>query len=382
MPREQHKYAVLVVNFVVLLNTLLLTLDHYGMNDEPPLFVTASGEEYTEGRLLTVALLSCSALFVIEAACKMLAYGPVTYFRDSWCRFEFFLLVPPAIVVGSYFLPPGTIPAIWTRTLRCVNVLRMVRVIKESKALSRVVMTLILSFPSLVNVLSLLATAVFMYAVLGVQLFTFVRHQTTLTSQCNFDTFGNAILTLFQCLTNDSWSFLMRELMLDPSRGMGCSYEVGDCGTTLAIPYFVSFQVIGSFVLLNLVVAVILENFTSLGNVNSNLVCRGDIEAFNEVCAEFDPDVTPPATRTVTPNVTSTVTPAVALTVASTVAPSGMGGVRPGRAAVHRRDRPPPFGAAGARPDGHPRRAAQLGRSLLHQAQPGPSRRPGGRQVE
>ena len=198
-----------MVNFVILLNTVLLTLDHYGMDDEPPIFVTSSGEEYNEGRLLTIALLTCSGLFVIEAACKMLAYGPITYFRDTWCRFEFFLLVPPAIVVCSYYLPPGTVPVIWTRTLRCMNVLRIVRIIKESKALSRVVMTLILSFPSLVNVLSLLATVVFMYAVLGVQLFTFVRHQTTLTSQRNFDTFGNAILALFQCLTNDSWSFLM-----------------------------------------------------------------------------------------------------------------------------------------------------------------------------
>ena len=52
--------------------------------------------------------------------------------------------------------------------------------VKEEKALSRLVMTLILSFPSLVNVLSLLLTIVFMYAVAGVQLFTYVRHQGTL----------------------------------------------------------------------------------------------------------------------------------------------------------------------------------------------------------
>ena len=44
-----------------------------------------------------------------------------------------------------------------------------------------------------------------------------------------------------------------------------CSDAEGNCGTWLATPYFVSFLLIGTFVILNLVVAVILENFSSLG---------------------------------------------------------------------------------------------------------------------
>ena len=51
-------------------------------------------------------------------------------------------------------------------------------------------MTIILSLPSLVNVLALLALVVYVYAVLGVQLFTFVRHQSYLNDFRNFDTFG------------------------------------------------------------------------------------------------------------------------------------------------------------------------------------------------
>ena len=57
----------------------------------------------------------------------------------------------------------------------------------------------------------------------------------------------------------------------------------------LAIPYFISFQISGSSFILNLVVAVILEHFASLGSQNPELV-TSDVEAFKEVWAIFDPD--------------------------------------------------------------------------------------------
>lgn len=49
-------------------------------------------------------------------------------------------------------------------------------------------------------------------------------------------------------------------------------------------------QVLGTFVMLNILVAIILSNFTSLGNVNDNLVCAKDIANFNHAWLEFDPD--------------------------------------------------------------------------------------------
>ena len=104
-------------------------------------------------------------------------------------------------------------------------------------------MTMVLSLPSLVNVGSLLALVVYMYSILGVQLFTFVRHQSYLTQYRNFDSFGNAVTLLFQCLTGDGWSYLMFDCMATEEDQRGCTLEGGDCGGWHAIPYFVSFQV-------------------------------------------------------------------------------------------------------------------------------------------
>ena len=86
-----------------------------------------------------------------------------------------------------------------------------------------------------------------------------------------------------------AWSGLMADAMVHESSGH-CSEAEGNCGTPLAVAYFISFQVIGTFVFLNLVVAVILENFTSVGAGNPDLVSTQDLERFKEAWAMFDPD--------------------------------------------------------------------------------------------
>ena len=71
----------------------------------------------------------------------------------------------------------------------------------------------------------------------------------------------------------------MMDAMITEETGK-CVAAEGNCGTRSALPYFLSFQVIACFVMLNLVVAVILDNFTSLGSQNPELVTSSDIELF------------------------------------------------------------------------------------------------------
>lgn len=66
--------------------------------------------------------------------------------------------------------------------------------------------------------------------------------------------------------------------------------QAGNCGHRYAAAYFIAFQVIGTFVFLNLLVAVILENFSSLSNLDPELVSASDIEQFKEQWAKLDPD--------------------------------------------------------------------------------------------
>eukprot|EP00966_Prymnesium_polylepis_P197286 4571921-Prymnesium_polylepis.1 len=159
--------------------------------------------------------------------------------------------------------------------------MRILRLLRSAKGLQNLIMTMLLSFPSLINVVSLLVLVVFIYAVLGVVLFTFLAFGNNYTVDRNFVHMGNAFLVLFQCITGDGWSGLMMDAMITEDSGR-CTNAAGDCGSPVALPYFVSFQVIACFIFLNLVIAVILDNFTSLGSQNPNLVTSSDINAFTE----------------------------------------------------------------------------------------------------
>merc|ERR1719453_1623512 len=154
---------------------------------------------------------------------------------------QFFLELLAAILP----VPPTVL-----RVMRIARVLRILRLIKNLKGLRDLVMTLVFAFPGLINVGALLGLVIFMYAVLGMNLFTFVAYGDDLNEVRNFESFGNAFLLLFQCLTGDGWSAIMDDAMIDEERGCDPHPEDGspsDCGSPLALPYFISFLVIGSF---------------------------------------------------------------------------------------------------------------------------------------
>ena len=215
------------------------------------------------------------------------------YFQDGWCRFDFFLVCTSIAdqffsdLLMQYLPVPPTI----LRVMRVARVLRILRLLKNLKGLRDLVFTLVLAFPGLMNVGTLLALVMFMYAILGMNMFTYLMPGGALNSSGrNFYTFGNSMLLLFQCLTGDGWSEMMDDAMVSEERGCDPLAVPTDCGSPLSIPYFISLTVLGSFVMLNLVVAVILENFTALGNVNADQDSASDIADFKEALADPDAD--------------------------------------------------------------------------------------------
>ena len=205
-------------------------------------------------------------VYYVECVLKIIGMGK-HYFTDTWCQLDFFLVVLAALdEFASALLASmgGEGSSEVLRVLRILRILRVLRLLKGAAELKKLILTILLCVAPLVNVSALLVLTVFIYAVLGVHLFTFVRHQGQLTDVSNFDTLSNAALLLFQCLTGDGWGVLMMETSIGEETGL-CSDAQGNCGSPLAIPYFVSFQIIGAFVFLNLVVAVMIESFTELG---------------------------------------------------------------------------------------------------------------------
>lgn len=169
-------------------------------------------------------------IFIVEALIKMGALAPQVgrYFRDGWNVFDF------SIIVVSLIPATGELAMI-ARLARLLRVLRLVSTLPE---LRLIVATLIRSIPSMANVLVLLSIIFYMYGVAGYHLF----HEVDPT---HWRTLGISLLSLFRIVTLEDWTDIMYAAM----ESYGWAWM-----------YFVSFVVIGTFVVVNLFIAVVINN--------------------------------------------------------------------------------------------------------------------------
>ncbi|GIL93485.1 hypothetical protein Vretimale_19881 [Volvox reticuliferus] len=152
-----------------------------------------------------------TCIFVIEAALKMTAFGPRGYFHDSWNRFDFFVVAVSVVSVVLDFSDTRNLS--FMPVLRVLRVVRVVRLVRQAKGMQKLLRTLITSLPALVNVGGVMLLIFFIFAVIGVNLFAGIKHGDNLDSHANFDTFPNAMLLLFRMLTGEGWDAIMQDCM-------------------------------------------------------------------------------------------------------------------------------------------------------------------------
>ena len=117
-------------------------------------------------------------------------------------------------------------PAI-LRVLRVLRVGRILRLIRASKGVRKLMLSLVMSIPALFNIGSLLFLIIFIYAIIGMNLFGHVGHYDgNLDDMANFHTFPMALLTLFRLTTISGWDNVHQGLSFDDDPLSGCNPNV------------------------------------------------------------------------------------------------------------------------------------------------------------
>jgi voltage-gated sodium channel len=191
---------------------------------------TSKEIESTYGDLLHLGNDIFLVVFIIEAALKITAVAPriALYFGNGWNLFDF------TVVVLS--LVPST--GEFALVARLIRVLRVLRLVSAVPQLRLIVATLVRSIPSMGHVILLMGVIFYIYGVTGYHLFH--EHDAD-----NWGTLGAALLTLFQIVTLEGWVDVMETAM----ESLPWSWV-----------YFVTFVLIGTFVVLNLFIAVVINN--------------------------------------------------------------------------------------------------------------------------
>jgi voltage-gated sodium channel len=213
--RSAFEYTIIAL---ILGNSMLLGLETFPTVDQ------------RYGGLLDLGNRIVLAVFIIEALLKMIAVAPRVdrYFRDGWNVFDFLVIVFSLVPETGEF-------AMIARLARPLRVLRLISAVSELRLIAA---ALLRSIPSVVYVTLLMSIIVYIYAIIGYHLFH--QHDPT-----HWRSLGVSVLTLFNIITLEGWTVVMENAMrLHP----------------WAWVYFVSYVVVGTFVVINLFVAIIINN--------------------------------------------------------------------------------------------------------------------------
>uniref|UniRef100_A0A4W6CHR2 Sodium channel protein n=1 Tax=Lates calcarifer TaxID=8187 RepID=A0A4W6CHR2_LATCA len=176
---------------------------------------------------------------------------------------------------------------------------RVLRLIRAAKGIRTLLFALMMSMPALFNIGLLLFLVMFIYAIFGMANFAYVKKQDGIDDMFNFETFGNSMICLFQISTSAGWDNLLSPIMSSSPEECDVNFvntgtnTRGNCGSpSVGIAFFVSYIIISFLIVVNMYIAIILENFSVATEESTEPLSEDDFEMFYEVWEKFDSEAT------------------------------------------------------------------------------------------
>uniref|UniRef100_A0A8C1QGU8 Voltage-dependent L-type calcium channel subunit alpha n=1 Tax=Cyprinus carpio TaxID=7962 RepID=A0A8C1QGU8_CYPCA len=267
---------------LILLNTICLAVQHYGQSE---LF----------NYVMDILNMVFTAVFTVEMVLKLIAFKPRHYFTDAWNTFDALIVVGSVVDIAITEVNNTEDSARISITFfRLFRVMRLVKLLSRGEGIRTLLWTFIKSFQALPYVALLIAMLFFIYAVIGMQMFgkiAMVDH-TQINRNNNFQTFPQAVLLLFRCATGEAWQDIMLACMPGKLCDPESDYNPGEemtCGSNFAIVYFITFYMLCAFLIINLFVAVIMDNFDYLTR-DWSILGPHHLDEFKRIWSEYDPE--------------------------------------------------------------------------------------------
>ncbi|CAC5406311.1 CACNA1D [Mytilus coruscus] len=278
---------------LIMLNTVILALKYDGQSD-------------TYSKALDYLNMIFTGVFTIEFILKLMAFRFKNYFGDPWNVFDFIIVLGSFIDIIYTEVNPGQ-GIISINFFRLFRVMRLVKLLSKGEGIRTLLWTFIKSFQALPYVALLIVMLFFIYAVIGMQIFgkiSISNEESQLHRNNNFQTFQLAVLVLFRSATGEAWQDVMLscvnkpnvlcetgpppdELVNQVNSTVTAAADV--CGTDFAYFYFISFYILCSFLIINLFVAVIMDNFDYLTR-DWSILGPHHLDEFVRYWSDYDPE--------------------------------------------------------------------------------------------
>ncbi|XP_056303118.1 voltage-dependent N-type calcium channel subunit alpha-1B [Danio aesculapii] len=288
MPQDKNSYQYKMWKFVVstpfeysiltmiAINTVVLMMKFHG-----------APKPYED--MLKWLNIIFTALFTLECVLKVIAFGPLNYLKEAWNIFDFVTVL--GSITDILVTEIKTDKRINLSFLRLFRAARLIKLLRQGYTIRILLWTFVQSFKALPYVCLLIAMLFFIYAIIGMQVFGNIalnNEDSAINIHNNFRTFFQALMLLFRSATGEAWHEIMLACLSERYCDIESGYSGKECGSDFAYFYFVSFIFLCSFLMLNLFVAVIMDNFEYLTR-DASILGPHHLDEFIRVWAEYDP---------------------------------------------------------------------------------------------
>ena len=220
--------------------------------------------------------------FVIEVIMKLIAFTPYGYWQSRRNRFDLMVtILGIAWIVLDYMIENH-----YTLTFGyLITILRFITIVGKHATLKMLMQTVFNSIIKSFFIIMGMVLLIICYALAGVILFGNLKYGEAVNRQANFRTSFRGLQMLFRIVTGEDWNRVLHDAMLSPpycTKDPDADFWKTDCGSYYgSIIYFSSFYVFITYIMLNLLVAIIMENFSLFySNEEDALLSYADIRHF------------------------------------------------------------------------------------------------------
>ncbi|XP_029990091.1 sodium channel, voltage gated, type VIII, alpha subunit b isoform X5 [Sphaeramia orbicularis] len=295
IPRPQNNIQGMVFDFVTQQVFDISIMIMICLNMVTMMVETDDQSEETEEVLYWVNFVFI-VIFTGEFLLKLFALRHY-YFTNGWNIFDVVVVILSIVgmfladLIEKYFVSPTLF-----RVIRLARIGRILRLIKGAKGIRTLLFALMMSLPALFNIGLLLFLVMFIFSIFGMSNFGYVKHGAGIDDMYNFETFGNSMIILFMITTSAGWDGLLLPILnyppdCDPLLENAGTPATGDCGNpSVGIFFFVMYIIISFLIVVNMYIAIILENFSVATEESADPLSEDDFETFYEIWEKFDPD--------------------------------------------------------------------------------------------
>ena len=242
-------------------------------------------------------------MLIIEVVIKIVAFGS-EFYKNFHIAIDFALIIIEFVgMIGESTGLKQEFPTT-INFLLCFRIIRLFRLTKFIKKGTMIYDILHLTIPYVLNMIFFMVIFITIYAVIGMSIFPYIKHRDGITDHANFSKFSLAFLALLRVITGDGWNKLLDD-SLKISRPNDICFDIRNyetfkayngvfmgCGSPVAYFYFMSFMVIFTYVLLNLLTGIVIEGFYLRARLSNSKVGAQHIQGFTRKWREYDTEST------------------------------------------------------------------------------------------